>query len=91
MKTATRCVHHETDEDAFGAVVPPIYQTATFRQPTALELGELSIGSQSSVQGSCWTTLESGISVVCWISKSFLRELTILSHPSFHRLRDERH
>jgi len=40
MKTATSCVHHETNEDAFGAVVPPIYQTATFRQPTALELGE---------------------------------------------------
>ncbi len=27
MKTATRCVHRETDEDPFGAVVPPIYQT----------------------------------------------------------------
>jgi cystathionine beta-lyase len=40
MKTDTVCVHPETNEDAFGAVVPPIYQTATFRQPTALEFGE---------------------------------------------------
>jgi cystathionine beta-lyase len=39
MKAATRCVHHETN-DYVGAVVPPIYQTATFRQPTALESGE---------------------------------------------------
>lgn len=39
MKTATRCVHHETNEDPFGAIAPPIYQTATFRQPSALEFG----------------------------------------------------
>lgn len=39
LKTATRCVHHETDEDPFGAVVPPFYQTATFanRRPWSLE------------------------------------------------------
>ena len=40
MKTATRCVHNESGEDPFGAVAPPIYQTATFRQPSALEFGE---------------------------------------------------
>lgn len=40
MKTHTRCVHYESAEDSFGAVVPPIYQTATFRQPGALEFGE---------------------------------------------------
>lgn len=42
MKAATRCVHFRADvnEDPFGALVPPIYQTATFRQPTATEFGE---------------------------------------------------
>ncbi|MGH9941096.1 MAG: cystathionine beta-lyase [Pyrinomonadaceae bacterium] len=40
MKTATRCVHLEADGDPYGAVSPPIYQTATFRQPTATEFGE---------------------------------------------------
>jgi cystathionine beta-lyase len=40
MKTATRCVHLSADGDRYGAIVPPIYQTATFRQPTAMEFGE---------------------------------------------------
>jgi cystathionine beta-lyase len=40
MKIATRCVHLDADEDRYGAIAPPIYQTATFRQPTALEFGE---------------------------------------------------
>jgi cystathionine beta-lyase len=42
MKAATRCVHFraDVDGDPYGAVVPPIYQTATFRQPTATEFGE---------------------------------------------------
>ncbi|MER3429366.1 MAG: cystathionine gamma-synthase [Pyrinomonas sp.] len=41
MKTATKCVHWlGGDEDAYGAMVPPIYQTATFRQPNAVEFGE---------------------------------------------------
>jgi cystathionine beta-lyase len=40
MKTATRCVHHDSEGDCHGAVVPPIYQSATFRQPTATEFGE---------------------------------------------------
>lgn len=41
MKTATQCVHLETDSaDPYGAVAPPIYQTATFRQPCATEFGE---------------------------------------------------
>jgi len=39
MKTATRCVQLDKD-DQFGAISPPIYQTATFRQPTATEFGE---------------------------------------------------
>ena len=39
MKISTECVHLENDEK-FGAIVPPIYQTATFRQPTATEFGE---------------------------------------------------
>ena len=39
MKVSTECVHLENDEK-FGAIVPPIYQTATFRQPTATEFGE---------------------------------------------------
>lgn len=39
MKTATLCVKLEKD-DQFGAISPPIYQTATFRQPTATEFGE---------------------------------------------------
>src|SRR5919202_412827 len=40
MKTATRCVHLESESDPYSAVAPPIYQTATFRQPTATEFGE---------------------------------------------------
>ena len=40
MKTATQCVHFEARRDPFDAISPPIYQTATFRQPTASELGE---------------------------------------------------
>lgn len=40
MKTATRCVHLDVDGDPHGAVVPPIYQTATFRQYSATEFGE---------------------------------------------------
>ena len=39
MKTATRCVSLDSDE-RFGAVSPPIYQTATFCQPSATEFGE---------------------------------------------------
>lgn len=40
MKTSTRCVHLKSNEDAYGAIVPPLYQTATFRQPCASEFGE---------------------------------------------------
>jgi cystathionine beta-lyase len=40
MKTSTRCVRPEGNEDPYCAVAPPIYQTATFRQPTATEFGE---------------------------------------------------
>src|SRR6266567_5108798 len=40
MKTSTRCVHLDGDGDPYGAIAPPIYQTATFRQPTATEFGE---------------------------------------------------
>ena len=39
MKTATRCVELDKDE-RFGAISPPIYQTATFLQPSATEFGE---------------------------------------------------
>ena len=40
MKAATQCVHCDGKGDPFGAISPPIYQTATFRQPTASEFGE---------------------------------------------------
>ena len=40
MKTATRCVRPESNGDPFGAISPPIYQTATFRQDTPDEFGE---------------------------------------------------
>ncbi len=40
MKTSTRCVQLGTGEDKYGALVPPIYQTATFQQPTATDFGE---------------------------------------------------
>lgn len=40
VKTATQCVHLEENGDPYGAVSPPIYQTATFRQRSASELGE---------------------------------------------------
>ena len=39
MKTSTRCVLLDEDE-RFAAVSTPIYQTATFRQPTATDFGE---------------------------------------------------
>lgn len=39
MKKATRCVYLDTN-DQFGAISPPIYQTATFRQESADEFGE---------------------------------------------------
>jgi len=40
MKTSTRCVQLGRGDDAHGAIVPPIYQTATFEQPSATEFGE---------------------------------------------------
>lgn len=40
MKLSTECVHLEPDGDQFGANTPPIYQTATFRQPSATEFGD---------------------------------------------------
>src|SRR5688500_9822733 len=40
MKTSTRCVQLGRGDDVHGAIVPPIYQTATFEQPTASEVGE---------------------------------------------------
>jgi len=40
MKTSTRCVQLGRSNDLHGAFVPPIYQTATFEQPTATEFGE---------------------------------------------------
>ena len=40
MKTSTRCVQLGRSKDIHGAFVPPIYQTATFEQPTATEFGE---------------------------------------------------
>ena len=40
MKTATQCVQLDTDSDPYGAIVPPIYQTATFRQQSASEFAE---------------------------------------------------
>src|SRR5882757_3817141 len=40
MKISTRCVYFDTSGDPYGAIVPPIYQTATFQQPTASEFGE---------------------------------------------------
>jgi cystathionine beta-lyase len=40
MRPNTRCVQLGRGNDAYGAIVPPIYQTATFEQPTATEFGE---------------------------------------------------
>lgn len=40
MKIATRCVRAFPENDPYGAVAPPIYQTATFRQPSAVDFGE---------------------------------------------------
>jgi cystathionine beta-lyase len=40
MKIETRCVHLPAGRDPHGAMAPPIYQTAAFRQPSALEFGE---------------------------------------------------
>lgn len=40
MKLATRCVRLADRRDPYGAVVPPLYQTATFRQDDAAGSGE---------------------------------------------------
>lgn len=40
MKIPTRCVRVFAEDDPYGAVAPPIYQTATFRQPSAVGFGE---------------------------------------------------
>ena len=40
MKLSTRCAQLGRGDDTHGAIVPPIYQTATFEQPTATEFGE---------------------------------------------------
>jgi cystathionine beta-lyase len=40
MKASTLCVHLPPGNDPYGASAPPIYQTATFRQPGATEFGE---------------------------------------------------
>lgn len=40
MKTSTRCVQLGVANDIHGAIVPPIYQTATFEQPTATDFGD---------------------------------------------------
>ena len=40
MKTATKCVHFDSNDDPHCSISPPIYQTATFRQPSANEFGE---------------------------------------------------
>lgn len=40
LKASTRCVRFPVANDPYGAVAPPIYQTATFRQPNASEFGE---------------------------------------------------
>lgn len=40
MKTSTLCVQLPPRDDPYGAMAPPIYQTAAFRQPGALEFGE---------------------------------------------------
>ena len=39
MRPATLCVQLGTVNDTNGAIVPPIYQTATFEQPNATEFG----------------------------------------------------
>src|SRR5215813_3459604 len=40
MKTATQCVRFDSNGDPHCSISPPIYQTATFRQPSADEFGE---------------------------------------------------
>lgn len=40
MKPATRCAHFGPDDDPYGATTAPLYQTATFRQSTATDVGE---------------------------------------------------
>ena len=40
MKSATRCVQFKPENDPYGSVSAPLYQTATFRQLNASEFGE---------------------------------------------------
>ncbi|SRR6266545_2817093 len=40
LKASTRCVHLARPDDRFAATVPPLYQTVTFHQESALAFGE---------------------------------------------------
>lgn len=40
MKFSTRCVRVRDERDPYGATAPPIYQTATFQQASAVEFSE---------------------------------------------------
>src|SRR5262245_27439047 len=40
MKISTQYVHFDSNDDPHCSISPPIYQTATFRQPSADEFGE---------------------------------------------------
>ncbi|MBA2525539.1 MAG: hypothetical protein H0W28_03525 [Pyrinomonadaceae bacterium] len=53
MKTATRCVHLDANGDPYGAIAPPIYQTATFRQQSASEFGESTIRAAQILPARC--------------------------------------
>jgi cystathionine beta-lyase len=48
MKLATTCVQLPPTDDPYGASAPPIYQTATFRQPGATEFGEFDYSRTSN-------------------------------------------
>jgi cystathionine beta-lyase/cystathionine gamma-synthase len=54
LKTATRCVQFDAESDQFGAMAPPIYQTATFRQPPLPSLANMTTRAAVIQPALCW-------------------------------------
>ena len=86
MKPSTRCVQLGRGNDAYGAMVPPIYQTATFEQPTATEFGEFDYTRSGNPTRTLLeqqlADLEDGVHACAFASgMAALTSLTRIVHP----------
>jgi cystathionine beta-lyase len=73
MRPATRLVHSETSmQDIYGASMPPLYQTATFKQPGATEAGEFDYTRSGNPTRTVLEELLADLEVrgPCWISST---------------------